>query len=124
MSLKITSRSVHLCVDMQRLFSSDGPWPTPWMERVLPHAVTLVERFPDRTVFIRFMPPQRPDDMWGAWRTTLAPPLMPKPVAAVLPRSCQGRTAGCLSARAPSVLSLRLRITPLDQAAQAPWDNA
>lgn len=28
--------TVHLCLDMQRLFGRDGPWPTPWMERVLP----------------------------------------------------------------------------------------
>ena len=30
----LTERSVHLCVDMQRIFSADGPWPAPWMERV------------------------------------------------------------------------------------------
>ncbi len=30
-----TERSVHLCVDMQRIFWAEGPWPTPWMERVL-----------------------------------------------------------------------------------------
>ena len=30
----LTERSVHLCVDMQRIFSVDGPWPAPWMERV------------------------------------------------------------------------------------------
>ena len=28
--------AAHLCLDMQRLFSFEGPWPTPWMERVLP----------------------------------------------------------------------------------------
>ena len=25
----LTERSVHLCIDMQRLFSADGPWATP-----------------------------------------------------------------------------------------------
>ena len=30
--LSLTERSVHLCVDMQRIFSAEGPWPTPWME--------------------------------------------------------------------------------------------
>jgi hypothetical protein len=34
----LTERSVHLCVDMQRIFSAEGPWPTPWMDRVLPVA--------------------------------------------------------------------------------------
>jgi hypothetical protein len=28
--------TVHLGVDMQRIFSSGGPWATPWMDRVLP----------------------------------------------------------------------------------------
>ena len=27
--LPLTERSVHLCVDMQRIFSAEGPWPTP-----------------------------------------------------------------------------------------------
>jgi hypothetical protein len=30
--LPLTPRTVHLCIDMQRIFSSDGPWATPWME--------------------------------------------------------------------------------------------
>ncbi len=63
-----TARTVHLCVDMQRIFTAEGPWPTPWMTRVLPMVVELVNRFPERTVFTRFMTPRRPDDMPGAWR--------------------------------------------------------
>lgn len=53
---------------MQRLFSADGPWPTPWMTRVLPNCVALAERQPERTIFTRFVPPQRPEDAQGAWR--------------------------------------------------------
>lgn len=64
----LTERSVHLCIDMQRLFTAEGPWPTPWMERVLPTVVRIAERFPERTVFTRFLPPLQPDDMPGAWR--------------------------------------------------------
>jgi nicotinamidase-related amidase len=64
----LTARAVHLCVDMQRLFSKDGPWPTPWLDRVLPVAVKLAERFPERTVFTRFIPPRTPDEMPGSWR--------------------------------------------------------
>ncbi|HWK79588.1 MAG TPA: isochorismatase family cysteine hydrolase, partial [Thermomicrobiales bacterium] len=60
--------TLHLCIDMQRLFSSDGPWPTPWMERVLPTVTRIAERAPDRTVFTRFIPPVRPEDMPGTWR--------------------------------------------------------
>ena len=44
----LTERSVHLCVDMQRIFSAEGPWPAPWMERVLPVVATLAGRHPER----------------------------------------------------------------------------
>lgn len=66
--IPLSERSVHLCVDMQRLFSADGPWPTPWMERVLPVAVALADRHSERTVFTRFIPPERPDQMPGMWQ--------------------------------------------------------
>ena len=66
--LPLTERSVHLCVDMQRLFTADGPWPTPWMDRVLPVIAALTHRHPERTVFTRFIPPERPELMPGMWR--------------------------------------------------------
>ncbi len=53
---------------MQRLFSAEGPWPTPWMHRVLPVVAELADRYRDRTVFTRFIPPHRPDEMPGLWR--------------------------------------------------------
>ena len=68
MTLALTPRSLHLCVDMQRLFSAEGVWPTPWMDRVLPRVVALAERFPDRTIFTRFVPPRRAEDMPGQWQ--------------------------------------------------------
>lgn len=53
---------------MQRLFSPDGPWSTPWMTRVLPVVEALAERAPHRTIFTRFVPPQRAEDMPGRWQ--------------------------------------------------------
>jgi nicotinamidase-related amidase len=64
----LTERSVHLCVDMQRIFSAEGPWPTPWMEKVLPVVAALAGRRPERTVFTRFIPPERPEQMPGTWQ--------------------------------------------------------
>jgi nicotinamidase-related amidase len=66
--LPLTERTVHLCIDMQRIFSADGPWATPWMERVLPVVAEIAHRFPERTVFTRFITPARPDQMPGTWR--------------------------------------------------------
>ena len=68
LDLPLTEKSVHLCVDMQRLFSDDGPWPTPWMGRVLPVVNELAGRFPCRTIFTRFIPPASAEDMPGMWR--------------------------------------------------------
>ena len=64
----LTERNVHLCVDMQWIFSAEGPWPAPWMERVLPVVATLAGCHPERTVFTRFIPPERPDQMPGMWQ--------------------------------------------------------
>ena len=64
----LTERSVHLCIDMQRLFSAEGPWPTPWMPKVLPVVAALASKFPERTVFTRFIPPERPEQMPGMWQ--------------------------------------------------------
>ena len=64
----LTPRTVHLCVDMQRIFSSEGPWTTPWMERVLPVVAELAARHPRRTVFTRFITPMQAADMPGMWQ--------------------------------------------------------
>lgn len=61
-------RAVHLCVDMQTLFAERTDWHVPWLERVLPAVTRLAEAHPERTVFTRFVPPERPEDAAGAWR--------------------------------------------------------
>ena len=64
----LTDRTVHLCVDMQNLFALDTPWHTPWMARVLPVVTRIAEHHPAQTVFTRFIPPDRPDQMPGSWQ--------------------------------------------------------
>jgi nicotinamidase-related amidase len=61
-------RAAHLCIDMQNLFAPGAPWATPWMERVMPLAVALVEHAPMRTVFTRFIPPQNKHSARGIWK--------------------------------------------------------
>jgi nicotinamidase-related amidase len=59
------SNAVHLCIDMQNIFSKGGLWETPWMERVLPLIVTLAAWKPERTIFTRFITPETPDKRPG-----------------------------------------------------------
>lgn len=60
--------SIHLCVDMQKLYLPGGPWPNPWMERVLPAVAAISERYADRTIFTRMIPPQSAEEMPGKWQ--------------------------------------------------------
>jgi len=53
---------------MQRLFSAQGPWPTPWMTRVLPAVLAMVEHAPAKTLFTRFIPPLTAADAPGRWQ--------------------------------------------------------
>jgi nicotinamidase-related amidase len=61
-------QAAHVCVDMQNIFAKGGLWETPWMERVLPTIEAIVDRYRERTVFSRFIPPQRPEDRPGRWQ--------------------------------------------------------
>jgi len=63
----LSRHCAHLCVDMQRLFTDEGPWQTPWLEQVRPRVLQLVEAAPSRTLFTRFMPPFRPEQRPGRW---------------------------------------------------------
>src|SRR2546423_9111085 len=64
----IASTARHLCIDMQVLFSRIGPWPTPWMERVLPTVAEIAAFAPERTLFTRFLTPRVPEAMPGMWQ--------------------------------------------------------
>ena len=63
--------TAHLCIDMQRLFSDEGPWPMAWMPRVTPKVAHPVARAPERTIFTRFIPPEKPEDAPGRWRALM-----------------------------------------------------
>src|SRR5690349_6982397 len=61
-------RTVHLCIDMQTLFAERTDWHVPWLERVLPTVMRLVEARRACSVLTRFVPPERPEEARGAWR--------------------------------------------------------
>lgn len=64
----LTEKTVHLCIDMQRIFSAEGLWPAPWMNRVLPTVSSLARHAAQRTVFTRFLTPSVPHEMPGTWQ--------------------------------------------------------
>jgi nicotinamidase-related amidase len=65
---RLGAGAVHLCIDMQTLFAERTDWHLPWLERVLPTVLRIARAHPARTVFTRFVPPEKPEEMPGAWR--------------------------------------------------------
>lgn len=64
---RISLDAVHLCVDMQRVFSEPTPWTTPWMESVRPRVHAIASAKPARTIFTRFITAAHPGDGAGVW---------------------------------------------------------
>ena len=60
--------AAHLCIDMQTVFAERTDWHLPWLQRVLPAVLRLARAHSERTIFTRFVPPERPEEMPGTWR--------------------------------------------------------
>jgi nicotinamidase-related amidase len=60
--------TIHLCVDMQRMFAEGTDWKMPWLERVLPNIVSITSAHPERTIFTRFIPARKPGQGAGMWK--------------------------------------------------------
>jgi nicotinamidase-related amidase len=60
--------TVHICVDMQRMFAEGTEWKMPWLPRVLPNVVAIASAHPETTIFTRFIPAAKPGQGEGMWR--------------------------------------------------------
>src|SRR5258708_29944344 len=60
--------ALHIAIDMQRLFAEPTEWFMPWLDRVLPNVVAIASHAPERTLCTRFIPPEVPAQMTGAWQ--------------------------------------------------------
>jgi nicotinamidase-related amidase len=60
--------ALHIAIDVQRLFAEQTEWFMPWLDRILPNVVAIAGRAPERTLCTRFIPPEVPEQMAGAWR--------------------------------------------------------
>jgi nicotinamidase-related amidase len=65
---RLGGRCAHVCVDMQRLFAEETAWKTPWLSRVLPKILEIVQAHPEETIFTRFVPVARPGEGHGTWK--------------------------------------------------------
>lgn len=64
----VGKNAVHMCVDMQRMFTESTAWKMPWLDKVLPRVTVIVEACPERTIFTRFIPAKEPGHGVGMWK--------------------------------------------------------
>lgn len=69
-SLQLDARStVHLAIDMQRLFAEPTDWHTPAAHSILPNVMQLAQAMPDRSFFAAFMVPGTAAAAMGSWQS-------------------------------------------------------
>jgi nicotinamidase-related amidase len=61
--------TVHVVVDMQRLFDEDTGWRVPTLSSIVPPIARLIEHRPDRALYPRFITPSTLEAANGAWQT-------------------------------------------------------
>lgn len=60
--------TVHIAIDMQVLFTPPGRWVVPDMDRIVPNIRRVATTHPSRTLFTRFVVPERAEEARGCWR--------------------------------------------------------
>jgi nicotinamidase-related amidase len=60
--------TVHVAVDMQRLFDERTDWYTPALAGIVPNVAGLARAFAGRNYFTRFVTPARADEANGRWQ--------------------------------------------------------
>ena len=69
MALKpLSPDTLHVVIDMQRIFADETAWHTPALATILPNVVLLSESFSSETLFVKFMLPQSSEQAPGTWR--------------------------------------------------------
>ena len=63
----LDANTAHLAIDLQRLFAS-GPWGVPGLAAIVPRVTAIARRWPERTIFTRFVVPRTALQAAGAWR--------------------------------------------------------
>ena len=64
-----TGKTLHIVIDMQRVFAEETVWHTPSIRDILPNVLDLCEAFKGRTLFAKFMLPETSAHAPGRWQT-------------------------------------------------------
>jgi nicotinamidase-related amidase len=60
--------TVHMAVDMQRIFAERTEWHLPGLEAIVPNIARLAEALPGRSLFTRFTVPHQAEHATGQWQ--------------------------------------------------------
>lgn len=60
--------TLHIVVDMQRLFVEHPDWSVPELPTIVPPILRLIDAHPRETLFTRFITPREPEEADGQWR--------------------------------------------------------
>ncbi|HEY7690504.1 MAG TPA: cysteine hydrolase, partial [Dongiaceae bacterium] len=63
----IGGRAVHVAVDMQVVFAEDPDWGAASTAEIAPRVARIAARWPERTIFTRFLPPPSLAAAPGQW---------------------------------------------------------
>jgi nicotinamidase-related amidase len=63
-----SNNTLHVVIDMQRLFAEVTAWHTPAIAEILPNVLALCRARPSDTVFARFIVPQNAESANGRWK--------------------------------------------------------
>jgi nicotinamidase-related amidase len=64
----LSPNTLHIVIDMQRLFAEGTAWHTPVTKTILPNVINLCEVSCGRTLFAKFIVPRRAEDAKGRWK--------------------------------------------------------
>ncbi|AYG70131.1 MULTISPECIES: isochorismatase family cysteine hydrolase [unclassified Rhizobium] len=64
----LSQNTLHVVIDMQRLFAEETAWHTPAIAGILPNVVALSKARPAETLFARFAVPQNAEAAKGRWK--------------------------------------------------------
>ncbi len=64
----LPANTLHVVIDVQRIFAEETAWYTPVIDEIVPNIISLCEAFPNKTLFAKFMLPQSAESTSGRWK--------------------------------------------------------